>query len=99
MEKISVHPHPIGVATGLTAGIVYTICAAAVAIWPKFTMSFFTNWLHGIDLTKISAPIQLTFGKFIIGLFSVVLFFYLIGLVYGLIYNACYAHCKKRKWI
>lgn len=99
MEKTKVHPHPMGVAVGLTAGIVYIICSAVVALWPIQSLRFFANWFHGIDLTKIAAPIQLTFNGFVIGLFSVVLFFYLIGLICALLYNICYAHCKKRDWI
>lgn len=93
------HPHPIGVAAGLTAGITYLLCAAAVALWPTQSLRFFSAWFHGIDLTKVSVPVQLTVSKFIIGLISVMLFFYLTGLIYGLIYNLCYAHCMKRKWI
>ena len=99
MEKTNIHPHSIGVAAGLTAGIIYVICAAAVVLWPTLSLRFFASWFHGIDLTQISVPVQLAFNGFITGLFSVVLFFYFVGLIYGLIYNLCYAHCKKRRWI
>ncbi len=99
MEKPDVSPHPRGLAAGLTAGIVYIICAAAVTLWPAQSLRFVALWLHGIDLTKIAAPVQLTVGKFVLGLFGVVLSFYILGVVYGLLYNLCYAHCKRKKWI
>jgi len=99
MGKISMHLHPIGVAAGLTAGFVYIICAVAVALWPTQLLRFFAAWFHGVDLTKIAVPVQLTFSKFIFGLFGIVLFFYLVGFIYGLFYNLCYVHCKKRGWI
>ena len=99
MEKTKVHPHPIGVAAGLTAGIVYLICAVVVTLWPTLSLRFFANWFHGVDLIKIATPVQFTFWTFILGLLSAILFFYVIGLVYGLLYKLCYAHCKKRKWI
>jgi len=99
MEKTMVHSHLKGVAVGLTAGVVYTFCAIVVALWPTQSLRFFATWFHGIDLTKIVVPIQLTFSKFILGLFSVVLFFYLVGFVYGLLHNLCYSHCKKWGWI
>ena len=99
MEKTKVHPHPIGVAAGFTAGIVYIICATVVTLWPTQALNFFANWFHGIDLTKIAVPVQLNFRNFIVGLLSVVLSFYIIGLIYGLLYNLCYHHCKKRRWI
>jgi hypothetical protein len=99
MEKTNIHPHPIGVAAGLTAGVIYVFCVVALVMWPTQSLRFLANWFHGIDLTQIYAPVQLAFNGFLIGLFSVVLFFYFVGLIYGLIYNLCYAHCKKRRWI
>jgi len=95
MEKTKAHPHIIGVAAGMTAGFVYAICAAAIIIWPTQALNFFNNWFHGIDLTKIARPMQLTFSNFIIGFLGIVLTFYFIGLIYSLIYNICYSHCKK----
>lgn len=99
MAKTMISLHPRSLAVGLTAGVVYTICITIIALWPTQAMSFFVSWFHGIDLTKIAVPIQLTFSKFIVGLLGVMLSFYIIGLIYGLLYNLCYAHCKKRGWI
>lgn len=99
MKKTRSYLHPRAFAAGLTAGVVYMVCAAVVVLWPTQAFGFFANWFHGIDLAKIAGPVQLTFSRFILGLLGVVLFFYIIGVVYGLIYNLCYSHCKKRGWI
>ncbi len=100
MEKTNLHyPHPAGVAAGLTAGIVYAVCAAVVTLWPTQALSFFANWFHGIDLVKIAVPIQITASSFVVGLIGVIISFYIVGFIYGWLYNICYIHCKKRKWI
>lgn len=99
MEKTTPHyAHPTGLAAAITAGVVYTVCAAFVALWKTQAVRFFNDWFHGIDLSALPAP-QLTWGAFLRGLVEVVLFFYLVGLLYGWTYNKCVDHCKKRGWI
>ncbi|HIG93132.1 MAG: hypothetical protein QT02_C0004G0042 [archaeon GW2011_AR9] len=99
MEKDKIHPHPVGMAAGLTSGIIYVVCTAAVALWQTRTVAFFATWFHGIDLMKIAIPLQLTWGSFLGGLLGIVVVGYLVGLIFGAMYNLCYGHCKKRKWI
>ncbi len=91
--------HPTGLAFALTAGLVYALCTAVVALWPTKTLNFFSNWFHGIDLSKISVAPQITIGSFIIGLIEVLIAAYAIGAFYAWAYNKCVAHCKKRNWI
>ncbi len=91
--------HPTGFAFGLTAGLAYALCAALVALWPAQTVNFFSNWFHGIDLTKIYAAPQITPGNFITGLIGVIIAAYLVGAFYAWVYNKCVGHCKKRNWI
>ncbi len=97
MEKL--YQHPAGLAASLTAGLVYIVCAAAIAFWPAPTMSLFASWFHGIDLASVAAPLQLTVGTFFIGLISTMLFMYITLFIFAWLYNQCYDHCKKRKWI
>ena len=100
MKNNSVHYiHPTGLAFGLTAGIIYSLCAAIVAVWPAQSVSFFSSWFHGIDLTKIAATPDITAGSFAVGLVSIILFAYITGAVYAWAYNACTYHCKKLGWI
>lgn len=100
MEEGTPHyAHPTGIALGLTAGIVYTICALFVTVWPAQALGFFKDWFHGIDIGRVFAPPQLSLGAFLRGLVEIVLAFYLVGLVYGWLYNRCVAHCKRMGWI
>ena len=98
MEKTH-YAHPTGLALGLTSGILYTLCAAAVKLWPAQTVSFFSGWLHGIDLMRIFDPTLLTFSVFFKGLVSVLVVAYLSGALYGWLYNTCVSHCKRKGWI
>lgn len=91
--------HPTGLAAATTAGIIYVVCAALVSLWPLQTIQFFSNWLHGIDLSGILTVQPLSVGRFFIGLISIVVFFYIVGALYAWLYNLCVWHCKKRKWI
>ncbi|MEM3126607.1 MAG: DUF5676 family membrane protein [Candidatus Woesearchaeota archaeon] len=84
MEEKNLHyAHPAGIAAAVTGGIIYALCAFFVTMWPEQALSFFASWFHGIDLTKIAVPVQLTFGSFIVVLIETMVFFYLIGLIYG----------------
>ena len=56
MEKTIHYAHPTGFALGITAGIIYTVCAAAVAFWPMQTVKLFNSWFHGVDLTPSRSP-------------------------------------------
>lgn len=98
-EPMKHSPHPTGFALGITAGVVYALCAAAVAHWPSGTIQFFNNWFHGMDITRLASEKTLTFGNFFGGLIGIVVFGYLVGLLYAWIYNRCLAHCKRWGWI
>ncbi len=100
MEKTTPHyAHPTGFALAITSGILYSLCALAVALWPAQTVGFFSSWFHGIDLMQIFVMPRLTFGVFLRGLISVVLGAYVAGALYGFVYNKCVAHCKRMGWI
>ena len=100
MKNETLHyAHPTGFALAFTSGIVYSLCALAVRLWPTQTLRFFNDWFHGVDLSSLINPKFLTFGVFIRGLVEIMLFAYLAGLLYALIYNKCVSHCKKKGWI
>ena len=100
MEKRILHyAHPTGFAAGLTAGAVYLLCAGFVSAFPTFAVSFFNDWFHSIDLSKIFVFPQITFGSLARGLVEIVLFFYVTGVIYGWVYNKCVNHCKRKGWI
>ncbi len=97
MEKQYVHP--TGLAAALTGAIIYALCSLAAWLWPKQSIGFFSQWFHGIDLTKIAVTPQMTVSGFVLGLIGMIVVLYLVGFVYAWIYNKCTWHCKKKKWI
>jgi hypothetical protein len=74
-----------GAALAVTAGIVYVVCAVAVALFPDGTLAFFNTWLHGVDLTLVKRPATkaLTAAEWIYGFVSAVTVSFLAGALYG----------------
>ncbi len=87
--------HPTGLAFGLAVGILYTICAVLVALWPQQSIAIVNSWVHVIDLTKIAISPQITVGSFATGLVSIVVFAYAVGVIYAWAYNRCMRHCER----
>ncbi|MBS3176594.1 hypothetical protein J4457_05150 [Candidatus Woesearchaeota archaeon] len=100
MEKTTSHyPHPTGFAFGLTAGVAYIICAIFFVFWPSQALRFFNDWFHGLDLSALVVVKSVTLWTFVKGLVEIVLFFYIMGFIFALIYNKCVDHCKKKRWL
>ncbi|GEM_PF-1294674 len=100
MEKQTVHyVHPTALASSLTFGFFYSVCAVLVKAAPVQTISFFNSWFHGIDLTLVMSTRALTLGNFIIGLISIMVITYGAGALYAFLYNKCVDHCKKKGWM
>ena len=79
-------PKKIGYSLALVAGIVYLVCAILVAVAPTWTVNFFGALFHGIDITQIArTPVSL--ASTVLGLVEIVVIGYLIGWVFGVIYN------------
>ncbi len=96
MEK---HPvHPTGFAIAITSGVLYVVCAAAVALFPQATIKFFNSWVHGLDLTRIAVN-SISWSGFFKGLVGVLIVAYIAGALYAWVYNKCIVHCKKKRWI
>ena len=74
-----------GAALAVTVGIIYVVCAVAVALFPDGTLAFFSTWAHGVDLTLVKRPATkpLTAGEWIYGFVSAVAAGYLAGALYG----------------
>ena len=93
------YAHPTGFAVGITSGIVYTACAIFVTLWPIQALRFFNDWFHGVDLTIIGKIPSITIGSYVRGLIEVMVFSYIVGVLYALLYQACEQHCRRKKWI
>jgi len=90
--------HPLGVAFGITTGVVYVVCAFFVLLWRDASVRFFNVWVHGLDLTKIAGG-SVTVTSFLMGLITIMIASYLIGLLFGWSYNKCVDHCGRKGWI
>ena len=83
-EKIS--SKRVAYSLAVVAGIVYLACAILVAIAPTWTVNVFGALFHGIDISQIArTPVPLTSA--ILGLVEVVILGYLIGWLFGAVYN------------
>ena len=78
-------PWVTGAALAVTVGMVYLVCAVAVALFPDGTLAFFNTWLHGLDLTLVKRPAMksLTAAEWIYGFVSAVTASFLAGALYG----------------
>lgn len=100
MENATLHyAHPTGLALSITAGVIYLVCAALIAIWPDGAVWLLNDWFHGIDLARISVPAQWGIGRLIRGLFTLMFSAYLTGALFGWLYNRCLYHCIKWGWV
>jgi hypothetical protein len=82
-------PWVSGAALAVTAGVVYVVCALAVALFPDGTLAFFNTWAHGVDVTLVKRPAtkSLTAAEWVFGFVSIVVAGYLAGALYGWLRN------------
>jgi len=78
-----------GAALAVTVGVVYVVCAIAVALSPDGALAFFNTWLHGVDLSLVKRPAAtpLVAAEWIFGFVSAVVAGYLAGALYGWLRN------------
>ncbi|MBI4150524.1 hypothetical protein HY492_00185 [Candidatus Woesearchaeota archaeon] len=91
--------HPAGLALGITAGIVYALCALFVVVFPGAALRMLTLWFHLIDFAAIAVAPNITLGTFFTGLASTAVIGYLIGYLFAFMHAKCVAHCKAQRWI
>ena len=75
-----------GIALALTFLIVSIVCLVLVLIAPKFAISLFGSFMHGIDITKIAVTPSIS-GNTLLGLIVAVVGGYLIGAIFAALYN------------
>jgi hypothetical protein len=85
----TLNPSVLGISLALTSGILYSICAAAFALWPEAVFAFFNAWFHGMDL-RLLQPEEgraATLSTYFYGLIGILITAYVAGAVFALIYN------------
>ena len=85
----AIKPWVSGAALAVTAGILYVLCAVAVALFPDGTLALFNTWAHGVDVTLVKRPAgkPLAASEWIFGFVSIVVAGYLAGALYGWVRN------------
>jgi hypothetical protein len=87
-EMDRLNPWAAGSALAVTLAIVYTLCAAAFALWPGATLEFFNAWFHGVDLRALQpAAKAFTLDIFLYGLSGIALAGFVTGAIYAFMYN------------
>ena len=85
MSKLN--PLTIGLASGITVGIISILCFISVAILPLNTIISLGNSLtHGMDISNIMRK-EISAGSLIIGAVSWFILAGLVGYIFALVYN------------
>jgi hypothetical protein len=70
----------------ITSGLIWVACSAFVLLFPGLTNGIISWWLHGADVSLLGSR-TITAGGFTIGLISFVLLGWVVGFVFGWIYQ------------
>ncbi len=95
MKVKNLFVHPIGLALAVTSGILYALCYLLVLIWPRQMINTANDWFHSIDLSQISVQPSFSALAFFRGLIEIILFAYLTGILFAVVYDMCVHHCNK----
>jgi hypothetical protein len=81
-------PLLFGSTLALTIAIMYTLCAAAWAIWPEAALDFLNALFHGLDFRRIQLPPQVYSPKmFFLPLAVMTGWGFVIGALYAMLHN------------
>lgn len=53
----------VGIAPGVTLGLMSMLCALAFALWPDATLDFFGAFMHGLDLNAVRSTAPMSPGR------------------------------------
>lgn len=88
MAKSNLPHDPMATANAVaaTTAAVFVTCRLLVGFVPNFMFTVAQSWLHGVELTKMSAW-NVSTSAFLLGLISATLFAWAVGYVFALFYN------------
>ena len=72
-------------ASGVLTGVIYVVCALAVALLPDISKAVAVSWFHGMDLGAIWTGTPR--GNFILGLVTAMGGTWLVGWGFAWVYN------------
>lgn len=73
-------------ASAIIVGVIYVVCAALTVVAPDFLISLGNSWVHALDIAKIK-DINITFGSFLYGLASIMIFAWVVDYLFAVVYN------------
>lgn len=73
-------------ALAITSGIFYVACRVLVGLFPGLMFSIAQSWFHGVGLVQ-SDLLDLTLTDFSIGIVSLVIFAWITGYTFAVVYN------------
>ena len=81
-------PLLVGSTRALTIAIMYTVCAAAWAIWHEAALDLLNALFHGLDFRRIQLPPQAySSGMFFLPLAVMTGWGFVTGALYAMLYN------------
>lgn len=83
VEKLNARVVSLSLAA--VSGILSLLCALLIALAPGTAVKFFGSIFHGMDVTRIAAPI--TLSGVITGLIAIVIVALITGWLFAVIYN------------
>lgn len=83
MNKLKTKPFVLSITSFVV--ILYLVCAILILIAPGTTLSVFSNWFHGIDLTKIAK--MPTISEVVIGLITSIIATVIFSAIFVAIWN------------
>ncbi len=95
MEAFMLNTKAISLSLAFTVSILYLVCALFVYLWPMGFVSIINTWLHGIDLTIIAAVRPYSPSGVFIGLISLFIASFVMGVIFSVLHNALRGHEKS----
>jgi hypothetical protein len=82
------NPVAIGLSLAITVGLLFVLCALAVAIAPGALVVGLTLVTHGLNLTPLTRQVApLTLSSVLVGLLAVMAVSFVTGLLFALVSN------------
>ena len=83
------NPITIGLSLAITVGLLYLLCALAVAFAPGALMAALSLVAHGLNLAPLMQQVApITLPAVLVGLLALMAYSFIGGLLFGLVNNA-----------
>ncbi len=87
------NPKLVALSVAGASAVLSLVCALLTMLAPEFMLRFFGSIFHGIDISRIAAPI--TVSGVVTGLIAAIAAAYAAGWIFAVVYN-CLLKKKRR---